>query len=77
MTHKLNREDVYEAWDRVRAVTRCEGILERDGASWRVNGGPVCLARWLYGSASMVLALRAYLEGWIDQQKEARRPSDK
>jgi hypothetical protein len=66
MTHKIGREDVYETWDRCRNVTRCEGILTRDGASWRIAGGPPSLSGWLYGAASMVLALRAYIEGWKD-----------
>jgi hypothetical protein len=69
MGHRDTKEDVYDAWDRYRALTGDRNsTLEKDGASWLAigPGAPACLSRWLYGAASMVLALRAYIEGWKD-----------
>lgn len=63
MTHRDNYRDAQIAFGQYLGIGGA-GELERDGASWRINNGPASLSRWIYGAASFVLALRAYIEGY-------------
>lgn len=73
MVHKTNGEDVLREFRRFTEIAAYGGEqLERDGASWRVTGGPQCLDRWLYGAAMMALALRCYCDGFEAARKEVQ-----